>query len=64
MKEKYNLPDNRELLSIFDKKHPPSIVIKPPTIRKPSLIEDINKKDSDVVCLMNKAEKTMDPDEL
>ena len=64
LKDKYHLPDNREPLSIFDQEHPPNIILKPPTIRT-SLFEDINKKDSDVVYLMNTAQKTIDsyPDE-
>ena len=74
MKKKYSrkhislwyLPDNRELLFILlNKEHPPNIIIKPSTI-KTSLIEDINKKDSNVVYFMNTAQKTINshyPDE-
>ena len=62
LKDKYHLPENRELLSIFYKECPPNNIIKPPTIRM-SLTEDINKKD--VVYLMNTDQKTIGsyPDE-
>ena len=58
LKEKYHLPDKREPLFIFYKEHHPNIIINPPI--RTSLIEDINKKDSDVVYLMNTAQKTID----
>ena len=59
LKDKYHLPANREPLSIFDKEHPPNIIMKTPTI-KTKLIEDISKKNSDTVYLMLTAQKTID----
>ena len=51
LKEKYRLPENRQPLSLFDQEHPPNIKTTTPII-KTSLIEDINKKNSDVVTFM------------
>ena len=64
LKEKYRLPENRQPLSLFDQEHPPNIKTTTPII-KTSLIEDINKKNSDVVSLMYAAQRTIDsyPDE-
>lgn len=64
LKQKYRLPENREPISLFDHEHPPNINIISPTI-KTHLIQDINKKKSNAVSLMNAAKRTIDsyPDE-
>ena len=59
LKDKYHHPDNRE--TIFYKEHPPNTVVQSPSINT-QLIEDINKKDSDVVYLMNTAQKFKEED--
>ena len=59
LSEKYRLPENRQPISLFDHEHPPNIQILSPTI-KIDLIQNISKKNTDVVSLMNIAQRTID----
>jgi len=52
LKDKYHPPGNREPLSIFYKEPPPDTFVKSP-MSNTKLTEDISKKLSDVVYLMN-----------
>ena len=64
LKDKYVLPEEREPVSLFDINHEPFVQRREPKIKQ-HLIENIGKKESDTLNLMNTALSTIDkyPDE-
>jgi len=59
LQEKYHLPENREVASVTDKLLPPYICNATPEI-KTSLVQDINKRNTDTTTIITTAHKTID----
>ena len=60
LREKFHLPDNREMLSPFDCESPPYSQQELPEINSQLVEKDITKRNTDIVQLMSTAQKTID----